>query len=236
MAGRSDANSGVISALDSLATYAATVEQRLQLKSREQEEEERRIVLKNLNQKSQLSIQEQIAEALRIAKKNEAEKRKIENNKRIERECFEFIFSSRAELFEAELKQVKLYEMVLEDFYMEEIKMDILAKETMLVMEREEKKRREQAILLQILREKEQENNIKVLETKRALEEEMKAKIFAELENIKHLSEKTSQRLKEEAKQKESKNIFKDFEEEERERLLEQVRIQYWYLLPEIPK
>ena len=236
MAGRSEANSGVISALDSLATYATTVEQRLQLKSREQEEEERRIVLKNLNQKSQLSIQEQIAEALRIAKKNEAEKRKIENNKRIERECFEFIFSSRAELFEAELKQVKLYEMVLEDFYMEEIKMDILAKETMLVMEREEKKRREQAILLQILREKEQENNIKVLETKRALEEEMKAKIFAELENIKHLSEKTSQRLKEEAKQKESKNIFKDFEEEERERLLEQVRIQYWYLLPEIPK
>ena len=236
MAGRSEANSGVISALDSLATYATTVEQRLQLKSREQEEEERRIVLKNLNQKSQLSIQEQIAEALRIAKKNEAEKRKIENNKRIERECFEFIFSSRAELFEAELKQVKLYEMVLEDFYMEEIKMDILAKETMLVMEREEKKRREQAILLQILREKEQENNIKVLETKRALEEEMKAKIFAELENIKHLSEKTSQRLKEEAKQKESKNICKDFEEEERERLLEQVRIQYWYLLPEIPK
>ena len=63
----------------------------------------------------------------------------------------------------------------------------------------------------------------------------MKAKIFAELENIKHLSEKTSQRLKEEAKQKESENV-KDFEEEERERLLEQVRIQYWYLLPEIPK
>merc|ERR1739848_447952 len=112
--------------------------------------------------------------------------------------------------------------MVLEDFYMEEIKMDILAKETMLVMEREEKKRKEQAILLQILREKEQENNIKALETKRALEQEMKAKIFAELENIKHLSEKTSQRLKDEheAKQKERK----DFEDEERERLLEQVR------------
>ena len=218
----------MISALDSLATYAATVEQRLQLKSREQEEEEKQIVLKNLNQKSQLSIQEQIAAALRIAKKNEEEKCKIENNKRIERECFELIVSSREELFEAELKQVLQYEMVLEDFYMEEIKMDILAKETMLVMEREEKKRKEQAILLQILREKEQEN-------KRALEQEMKAKIFAELENIKHLSEKTSQRLKEEAKQKESENV-KDFEEEERERLLEQVRIQYWYLLPEIPK
>ena len=228
MAVRSEANSGVISALDSLATYAATVEQRLQLKSREQEEEEKQIVLKNLNQKSQLSIQEQIAAALRIAKKNEEEKCKIENNKRIERECFELIVSSREELFEAELKQVLQYEMVLEDFYMEEIKMDILAKETMLVMEREEKKRKEQAILLQILREKEQEN-------KRALEQEMKAKIFAELENIKHLSEKTSQRLKEEAKQKESENV-KDFEEEERERLLEQVRIQYWYLLPEIPK
>eukprot|EP00092_Neocalanus_flemingeri_P026406 GFUD01028623.1.p1 GENE.GFUD01028623.1~~GFUD01028623.1.p1 ORF type:complete len:1467 (+),score=533.39 GFUD01028623.1:218-4618(+) len=201
---RNEKNDAVISALDSLKSYATKYEEKKTDKKDEEKKKEEIIVQQNLKMVTKMTIQEQIAETLRLAKEKATEKSRVEKEAKADREENEKIVSAMLEFIEWEVMEILDREVKKIDFYEEEIQMDILAKETQVIIEREEKKRKEKEQLIEILRERERENQRLAEEAKMKLEQEMKAKIMKELDNIKQLQEQQCLKIKEEENKKEN--------------------------------
>merc|ERR1711976_272978 len=79
---RSDQNAAVITALDSLQTYAVQMEKKKVEKTVEDIEKEEMIIREHIKKAKCLTIQEQIAETIRLAKEKDAKKLKLEQEEK----------------------------------------------------------------------------------------------------------------------------------------------------------
>merc|ERR1711892_1629777 len=190
--GRSEKNAAVISALDNLQSYAAKYQ------GRNMDKKEEMLVKENVKKATKMTIQEQIAETLRLAKEKEAEKNRIQTEiKQNKEENAKIIFTIQ-EFEESECLKMSNWDKDIIEFYEEDLRMEILTKETQEIIEREEKWRKEKQQLLERAREKERENQRLVEDAKLKAEQEMKAKIMEELRKMTQLQENHSSKIKEE--------------------------------------
>merc|ERR1711892_1642961 len=102
------------------------------------------------------------------------------------------------EFEERECLEMSNWDKDIIDYYEEDLRMEIVTKETQEIIEREEKWRKEKQQLLERAREKERENQRLVEEAKLKAEQEMKAKIMEELRKMTQLQENYSLKIKEE--------------------------------------
>jgi len=196
--GRSEKNAAVISALDNLQNYAAKYQGRNMDKTEEEKKKEEMLVKENVKKATKMTIQEQIAETLRLAKEKEAEKNRIQTEiKQNKEENAKIIFTIQ-EFEVSECLKMSNWDKDIIEFYEEDLRMEILTKETQEIIEREEKWRKEKQQLLEMAREKERENQRLVEEAKLKAEQEMKAKIMEELRKMTQLQENHSLKIKEE--------------------------------------
>ena len=214
-----NSNHAVIESLNSLQTYAAQYKDRLGSKSEEQKKKEEDFVKSYLQKNKTLSIQEQIAETLRLAKIKEDEKKKLEQKRQREKEIVENIDRSQLEFYSMEIETIDRIEEDVAQFIADQIKMERDARETQIIIEREEKKRKEKEELLFHLRKQEEERKIKLALERAKAEQEMKEKIMRELQILQSSAKKDSSRIKEDEKQRESERLKKEKEEQEKEEL-----------------
>ena len=212
-----NSNHAVIESLNSLQTYAAQYKDRLGSKSEEQKKKEEDFVKSYLQKNKTLSIQEQIAETLRLAKIKEDEKKKLVQKSQKEKEIVENIARSQLEFYSMEIETIDRIEEEVAQFIDDQIKMERDAIETEIIIEREEKKRKEKEELLFHLRKQEEERKRKLALERAKAEQEMKDKIMRELQLMQSSTKKDSSRIKEDEKQKESERLKKEKEEQEKE-------------------
>merc|ERR1711892_289338 len=196
--GRSEKNAAVISALDNLQSYAAKYQGRNMDKSEEEIKKEEMLVKENVKKATKMTIQEQIAETLRLAKEKDIEKNRIKTEINQNKEENAKIIFTIQEFEESECLEMSNWDKDIIEFYEEDLRMEILTKETQEIIEREEKWRKEKQQLLERAREKERENQRLVEEAKLKAEQEMKAKIMEELRKMTQLQENYSLKIKEE--------------------------------------
>ena len=211
-------NHAVIESLDNLHCYATQYKERLGDKSDEQKKKEEDFVKTYLQKNKSLSIQEQIAETLKLAKIKEDEKKMLELQKKKDKEINEKIVKSQLEYYLLENEILDGIEESVAQFIADQMKMELEALETQIIIEREEKKRKEKDELLKQLRKQGEERQRKLAEEKANAEREMKEKIMRELQTLKSLEKKNSSKMKDEEKQKEVERLQREKEEKELEK------------------
>ena len=216
---RMDSNHAVIESLNSLQTYAAQYKDRLGSKSEEQKKKEEDFVKTYLQKNKTLSIQEQIAETLRLAKIKEIEKKNLEQKNKKEKEIVENIARCQLDCYLLEIETLDRIDEEIAQFIVDQIKMERDAMETAIIIEREDKKRKEKENLLFHLRQEEQARKEKLAAERAKAEQEMKERIMRELQIMQSLAKKDCLRIKEDEKQRERERLKKEKEEQEKEEL-----------------
>lgn len=214
-----DSNHAVIESLNSLQTYAAQYKDRLGSKSEEQKKKEEDFVKTYLQKNKTLSIQEQIAETLRLAKIKEIEKKNLEQKNKKEKEIVENIARCQLDSYLLEIETLDRIDEEIAQFIVDQIKMERDAMETAIIIEREDKKRKEKENLLFHLRQEEQARKEKLAAERAKAEQEMKERIMRELQIMQSLAKKDCLRIKEDEKQRERERLKKEKEEQEKEEL-----------------
>ena len=214
-----DSNHAVIESLNSLQTYAAQYKDRLGSKSEEQKKKEEDFVKTYLQKNKTLSIQEQIAETLRLAKIKEIEKKNLEQKNKKEKEIVENIARCQLDCYLLEIETLDRIDEEIAQFIVDQIKMERDAMETAIIIEREDKKRKEKENLLFHLRQEEQARKEKLAAERAKAEQEMKERIMRELQIMQSLAKKDCLRIKEDEKQRERERLKKEKEEQEKEEL-----------------
>ena len=214
-----DSNHAVIESLNSLQTYAAQYKDRLGSKSEEQKKKEEDFVKTYLQKNKTLSIQEQIAETLRLAKIKEIEKKNLEQKNKKEKEIVENIARCQLDCYLLEIETINRIDEEIAQFIVDQIKMERDAMETAIIIEREDKKRKEKENLLFHLRQEEQARKEKLAAERAKAEQEMKERIMRELQIMQSLAKKDCLRIKEDEKQRERERLKKEKEEQEKEEL-----------------
>ena len=214
-----DSNHAVIESLNSLQTYAAQYKDRLGSKSEEQKKKEEDFVKTYLQKNKTLSIQEQIAETLRLAKIKEIEKKNLEQKNKKEKEIVENIARCQLDSYLLEIETLDRIDEEIAQFIADQIKMERDAMETAIIIEREDKKRKEKEDLLFRLRQEEQARKEKLAAERAKAEQEMKERIMRELQIMQSLAKKDCLRIKEDEKQRERERLKKEKEEQEKEEL-----------------
>ena len=214
-----DSNHAVIESLNSLQTYAAQYKDRLGSKSEEQKKKEEDFVKTYLQKNKTLSIQEQIAETLRLAKIKEIEKKNLEQKNKKEKEIVENIARCQLDCYLLEIETLDRIDEEIAQFIVDQIKMERDAMETAIIIEREDKKRKEKEDLLFHLRQEEQARKEKLAAERAKAEQEMKERIMRELQIMQSLAKKDCLRIKEDEKQRERERLKKEKEEQEKEEL-----------------
>ena len=212
-----NSNRAVIESLNSLKTYAAQYKDRIGSKSEEQKKKEEDFVKTYLQKNKTLSIQEQIAETLRLAKIKEIEKKNLEQKNKKEKEIVENIARCQLDCYSTEIETIDRIDEEIAQFITDQIKMERDAMETAIIIEREERKRKEKEDLLFHLREKEQARKERLVVERAKAEQEMKDRIMRELQIMQSLAKKDCLRIKEDEKQKERERLKKEKEEQEKE-------------------
>ena len=211
-----DSNHAVIESLNSLQTYAAQYKDRLGSKSEEQKKKEEDFVKTYLQKNKTLSIQEQIAETLRLAKIKEIEKKNLEQKNKKEKEIVENIARCQLDSYLLEIETLDRIDEEIAQFIVDQIKMERDAMETAIIIEREDKKRKEKENLLFHLRQEEQARKEKLAAERAKAEQEMKERIMRELQMMQSLAKKDCLRIKEDEKQRERERLKKEKEEQEK--------------------
>merc|ERR1711976_725949 len=126
-----------------------------------------------LRKNKTLSIQEQIAETLRLAKIKEIEKKNIEQKNKKEKEIVENIARCQLDSYLLEIETLDRIDEEIAQFIVDQVKMERDAMETAIIIEREDKKRKEKENLLFHLRQEEQARKEKLAAERAKAEQEM---------------------------------------------------------------
>ena len=192
----SKSNVAVIESLQSLQDFASKYRERINIKSDEEKKKEESFVKEYLKNNQTTSIQDQIAETLRLAKIKEEQKRKVEIARKEYKIELEKIQKARIDFYDLELEELINYEKTVAQYVEEEMRMEILEKETKLIIEKEEWKRQEKEKHLALCRQQEAERLRQDEEVRLAAERKMKERILRELQSIRQMESDSAAKIK----------------------------------------
>ena len=139
----------------------------------------------------------------------------MEQEEKRDKEIQEIMLSSIENNTKSQWQEVAKVENIIIEFYLDEIRMDEMARETEAIVAKEEANRKEKERLIRIIKERKKEEQRQAEEAKRKLEAEMKARVMEELNKLKELQSLQSQKIKEEEGKKQLERELAKKKEEE---------------------